>query len=126
MIMNKMKVLLPIKPIYANKILDWEKLFELRKSIPKDKIDTVVIYSSSPEKKIIWEFKVDWIIYEEIDKLWDIVKDKACVDKRFYDKYFKWRIKWYAIKVSNPIRYKKTLPITVYTKTPPQGFMYIG
>ena len=121
-----MKVLLSIKPVYANKILNWEKLFELRKSIPKEKFDTIIIYSSSPEKKIIWEFKVAEIIHEDIDNLWNIVKDKACVDKKFFDEYYKWKNKWYAIKVSNPIRYKESLPITIYTKFPPQSFMYIG
>ena len=123
--MSKMKVLLSIKPNYANKILDWEKLFELRKFIPSKKFNTVVIYSSSPEKKIIWEFKVDWIIHEDLDKLWNIVKDKSCVNKKFYDEYFKWRTKWYAIKIKDPIRYKELLPITKYCKRPPLSFMYI-
>jgi predicted transcriptional regulator len=121
-----MKVLLSIKPQYANKILNWEKLFELRKSIPKDRFDTVVVYSSSPEKRIIWEFSVDKIIHERIDTLRNIVKDKACVDKRFFDEYYKWRDKWYAIKIKEVKRYEKSLPITVYSKYPPQGFMYIG
>lgn len=120
-----MKVLLSIKPIYANKILNWEKLFELRKSIPKEKFDTIVIYSSSPEKKIIWEFTVDKIIYEDIDKLRNLVKDKACVDKQFFDEYFKWKEKWYAIKVKEAKRYKESLPITTYTRFPPQSFLYI-
>ena len=126
MTMNKMKVLLSIKPVYANKILNWEKLFELRKSIPKNKFDTVVIYSSSPEKKIIWEFEVGEVIYEDIGKLWNIVKDYACVDKKFFDEYYKWREKWYAIKIKKATRYKDTLPITTYTKYPPQWFIYIS
>lgn len=124
--MNKMKILLSIKPEYANKILDWEKLFELRKSIPKNKFDTVVIYSSAPQKRIIWEFDVEEVIYENIDKLWNIVKDYACVDEEFFNEYYKWREKWYAIKVKKTRRYKDTLPITVYTKHPPQWFMYIN
>ena len=121
-----MKILLSIKPIYANKILNWEKLFELRKSIPKEKFDTVIIYSSSPEKRIIWEFKVEWIICENLDKLWNITKRWSCVDKKFFDEYFKWKDKWYAIKVSNPIRYKESFPITKYANFPPQSFMYIN
>ncbi len=120
-----MKVLLSIKPIYANKILNWEKLFELRKSIPKNKFDTVVIYSSSPEKKIIWEFEVGEIIYENLDKLWNIVKDYSCIDKKFFDEYYKWKDKWYAIKVKKTKKYKEPLPITRYTKYPPQWFIYI-
>ena len=121
-----MKILLSIKPVYANKILNWEKVFELRKSIPKENFDTVIIYSSSPEKKIIWEFKVEWIICENLDKLWNVTKRWSCVDKKFFDKYFKWKDKWYAIKVSNPIRYKGSFSITKYANFPPQSFMYIN
>ena len=120
-----MKILLSIKPIYANKILNWEKLFELRKSIPKEKFDTVIIYSSSPEKRIIWEFKVEWIICENLDKLWNITKWWSCVDKKFFDEYYKWKDKWYAIKVSNPLRYRESFFITKYANFPPQSFMYI-
>ena len=123
--MNKSKILLSIKPIYANKILDWEKIFELRKSIPKNSFDTVIIYSSSPEKKIIWEFSVDEIIYEKLDDLWDITREWSCVDKKFFDEYYKWKDKWYAIKVKKATKYKQPLDIIKYTKFPPQSFMYI-
>ena len=121
-----MKVLLSIKPIYANKILNGEKFFELRKSIPKKEFDVIIIYSSFPEKKIIWEFKVDKIICKNLDELWDITKEWSCVDRNFFDEYFKWKTKWYAIRVSNPIRYKETFPITKYCKTAPQSFMYLN
>jgi len=121
-----MKVLLSIKPIYANKILNWEKIFELRKSIPKNKFDTVIIYSSLPEKRIIWEFKVEEIICEKLDQLWNDVKEWSCINKKFFDEYYKWKEKWYAIKVGNVIKYDKTLSITAYAKIPPQSFMYVN
>ena len=44
-------ILLPIKPEYANKIVDQTKLYEYRKSICKRNIDKIVIYSTSPVKK---------------------------------------------------------------------------
>ena len=121
-----MKILLSIKPYFAKKILDWEKLFELRKIIPNKEFDTVVIYSSSPEKRIIWEFKVDNIIYEDINKLWNIVSDYACVNKKFFDEYYKWKEKWYAIKIKEIKKYKKPQTITKYLSHPPQNFAYIN
>ena len=120
-----MKILLSIKPIYANKILNWEKKFELRKFIPKEKFDTIIIYSSSPEKRIIWEFEVEEIIYEDINKLRDVTKESSCVDKKFFYEYYKWKNKGYAIKVKESKRYKESLPITKYAKFPPQSFMYV-
>lgn len=45
------KILLSIKPKYVKKILNKEKIFELRKNFPKENIDEIYIYSSYPEKK---------------------------------------------------------------------------
>ena len=43
-----MKVLLSIKPEFANKIFEGTKRFEFRKSIFKKEVKTVVVYASSP------------------------------------------------------------------------------
>ena len=49
-----MKVLLSIKPEFADKIFNGTKKYEFRKSIFKNKdVDTVVVYASSPCKYII-------------------------------------------------------------------------
>ncbi len=55
-------ILLPIKPEYANKIIKRTKLYEYRKTVCKRKIDKIVIYSTSPVKKIIAEVEVKEII----------------------------------------------------------------
>lgn len=44
------KILLSIKPEYVEKIIKGEKLFEFRRTVPKRKVDVVVIYSTFPEK----------------------------------------------------------------------------
>ena len=60
-----MKVLLSIKPQFAVKIFDGTKKFEFRKSIFKNsKINTVVVYASSPMQKVIGEFTFDEIMEE--------------------------------------------------------------
>ena len=58
-----MKVLLSIKPIFANEIFNGNKKFEYRKSIFKNKdIKTIVVYSTKPIGKIIGEFDIENII----------------------------------------------------------------
>lgn len=121
-----MKILLPIKPYYANKILDWEKIFELRKIVPKKQFDTIIIYASAPISKVIWEVKVDEVIKADLSNLWDITKDWSCVDKQSINEYFKWKEIWYAIKVSNPIRYDSPINISKFTRAVPQSFIYIN
>ena len=53
-----MKVLLSIKPEFADKIFNGTKKYEYRRSIFKKKeVKTVVVYASSPIQKIIGEFE---------------------------------------------------------------------
>jgi predicted transcriptional regulator len=122
-----MKVILSIKPKYASKILEGKKTFELRKTIFKNtEINTVLIYASSPISKIIGEFQIDKIVHLEIDELWKIVKDKAEVDKAFFDEYFNRKNKGYAIGIRNVKKYKKNIDIVEeFGIKAPQSFAYI-
>lgn len=122
-----MKVILSIKPYYAEKILSGEKTYELRKSIFKvPNIKTVIIYASYPISRIIGEFEIDGIIHEEITILWAKTKQFTAVDKFFFDEYFADKEKGYAIKIKNIKRYNKTYNIMEkYGVTAPQSFSYI-
>lgn len=48
-----MKVLISIKPKFVEQIFAGTKTFELRKKLFKRTVDTIVIYSSSPKKKLL-------------------------------------------------------------------------
>lgn len=122
-----MKVILSIKPYYAEKILNGEKTYELRKSIFKvPNIKTVIIYASSPISRIIGEFEIESIIHEEISLLWKKTKDFTAVDKSFFDEYFADKEKGYAIKIKKIKRYNKAYNIKEkYGISAPQSFTYI-
>lgn len=118
------KVLLSIKPQFANKIFDGSKLYEFRKTIFKNtEIKTVIVYASSPVKKIIGEFEIDVIINEDVDILWERTKKKAGISEEFFYKYFECRDKGYAIKIKKAVLYDNPLNLT---KMPaPQSFAYV-
>lgn len=121
-----MKVILSIKPYYADKILDWEKKYELRRTIFKSKVTKVYIYASAPISKVIGEFEIDNILCEDIPDLWKRTKDYSCVDRKFFKSYFSNKEKWYAIKVKRPKRYKNYLSIKEsFWVLPPQCFAYV-
>ncbi|SFN68425.1 Predicted transcriptional regulator, contains an HTH and PUA-like domains [Algoriella xinjiangensis] len=122
-----MKVILSIKPKYALKILEGKKTYELRKTIFKNsEIKTVLIYASAPISKIIGEFQIDNIIHLELDELWKTVKEKAEVDKDFFDEYFETKQKGYAIAIKNVKKYKTSIDISEkYGIKAPQSFAYL-
>ena len=122
-----MKVILSIKPKYAHKILEGKKTYELRKNIFKNsEIKTVLIYASAPISKIIGEFQIDNIVHLELEELWNTVKEKAEVDRDFFDEYFETKAKGYAIRIKDVKKYKNSIDISEkYGIKAPQSFAYV-
>lgn len=123
-----MKILLSIKPQFANKILSGEKGFEFRKSLPKHgNIETVVIYATKPVGKIVGEFSVASIVSNSPDNLWEITKDKAGITQKFFSDYFSGREVAHAFKVGSVKKYENQINIEDFCdkKVPPQSFFYI-
>lgn len=124
-----MKVLLSIKPEYANKILDGEKRYEFRKSIPKaNGVKTVVIYATKPVGMVVGEFDIDEVIFEAPGELWTLTSEHSGISRQFFYEYFRDKDMAYAIKVRKPRRYKEplTLKSVLGSEVAPQSFCYIS
>ena len=123
-----MRVLMSIKPKYVKSILDGTKKFEFRKKIFKrTDIDEIIIYSSSPEKKIVGVFKIGRILEDTPENLWDLCKDNSGISKEDFFKYFKNYFRGYAIEIKNlKIFSKKINPYEMIQGfRPPQSYCYI-
>jgi len=124
-----MKILLSIKPEYAEKILDGEKQFEFRKTIFKNKsVKTVVIYATKPVGKVVGEFDIEEVISEEPHTLWLLTSEFSGITKSFFNEYFKGKSTAHAIKVRTARRYKIPLNLEdiLNTKFAPQSFCYLN
>jgi predicted transcriptional regulator len=122
-----MRVLLSIKPEYAEKIFSGEKKYEFRRTIFKNRsVKKVVIYASSPIQKVIGEFDIECVITLNLDELWESTKFHSGIDKDFYDSYFHGKEVGHAIKVKKARRYQNHQDLDVYDiKHPPQSFLYL-
>jgi len=122
-----MKILLSIKPKYAEMILSGEKKYEFRRSIFKNpNVRKVVIYASSPVSKVVGEFEVDDILSFDIAKLWLLTMKYAGIDKEYYDSYFYGKDIGHAIKVKKAKKYPKHKELREFNiKRAPQSFAYI-
>lgn len=123
-----MKVLLSIKPEYAERILSGEKKFEFRKNIfKKNSVDTVVIYATMPVGKVIGEFKVGDILSSSPSELWNKTKKHAGISHSFFNEYFEKKERAFAISIKSPIRYKE--PVELIDMVPngiaPQSYRYL-
>lgn len=121
-----MKVVLSIKPEFANKIFDGSKKFEFRKSIFKNEnIKTILVYSSSPVQKVIGEFQIEKILKHDLETLWNLTKDYSGITEEYFYEYFAEKEHGFAIKIKSKTKYR--IPKCLkedFNLTPPQSFAY--
>ena len=120
-------VLLSIKPEFAYKIFDGTKKYEFRKQIFKDSsIKKVIVYSSSPEQKVIGEFTIDDILNDTPSDLWLQTRVYSGITQAFYEEYFRGRKNAYAIKVASTKLYEQKKDLSDFDiMFPPQSFAYV-
>lgn len=122
-----MKVLLSIKPEFAERIFEGSKKYEFRKALFKNSdIKTIVVYASSPMQRVIGEFEIETIISDSPEKLWNETKEFAGVEEDFFYEYFADREMGFAIKIKKTKKYKESLCLRKhFNLTPPQSFLYL-
>lgn len=124
-----MKVLLSIKPKYAKKIFEGKKKYEYRRRVFKrEKIDTIIVYVTKPVGKVIGEFKIDKIIEDNPNTIWEKTKLYSGIEETDYKEYFKERDKGFAIGIKCTQVYDEPLnliDINPKIKSAPQSFMYV-
>ena len=124
-----MKVLLSIKPEYAQRIFDGEKRYEYRRSVFKrNDIDTIIVYVTKPIGKVVGEFKIDKILEDTPNAIWEKTKLYSGIKERDYMEYFGERERGFAIGIKHTKIYDKPLDlkeINPEIKSAPQSFMYV-
>jgi len=122
-----MKVLLSIKPQFADKIFSGEKKFEFRRTIFKNKdIKKILVYASAPVQKVIGEFEIDEIVCQDIQTLWSMTGEHAGISEEYFNAYFTGKEQGFAIKIKNLRKFKTAQCIRKdYNAFPPQSFIYI-
>lgn len=124
----KRTVLMSIKPRFVEEILKGTKHFEFRRVVFKhEEVDRVIIYASSPIKKVVAEFNVADIIVDSPEFLWERCKEYSGIDRESFMRYFSNKQKGFSIVIKNLTIYKQ--PIDPYKKVdnfrPPQSYMYL-
>lgn len=122
-----MKVVLSIKPEFAEKIFDGTKRFEFRKAIFKNEnIKTVLVYSSSPVQKVIGEFQIEEIIKHDLKTLWNLTKEYSGISEQYFYSYFEGKEHGFAIHIKNKRKFKTPKSLKDdYNLSPPQSFAYL-
>ena len=119
--------LMAIHPEYAEAILDGRKTVEFRKRPLASDIHSVLIYATSPVKKIVGHFFVEEIVSANPREVWRRYGDLGCIDASNFDLYFASADTAYAIRIKTACPYIDALPLSALNPQPavPQSFAYL-
>ena len=122
-----MKILLSIKPQFVEKIRQGEKKFEFRRTLPKQNIDGIIVYASSPISKVVGEIIIDCYLIGSVDYIWQKTKDKSGLTYSEFINYFHGKKDANAISIKKYIAYEKPVALKEIFpgKVPPQSYCYI-
>lgn len=120
------RILLSIKPEYVEQIIEGNKKFEFRRNRPKRNVDSIVIYASAPEKKIIGEFSVKEVHKKEINELWNYTSGNQGIKYDDFKKYYEGKEEGYAYEIRKLKIYSRPKKLEeLNIKFAPQSFMYL-
>jgi predicted transcriptional regulator len=122
------RVLLSVKPKFAEAILAGEKTFEFRRALFRSPdVTTVVLYASSPTCQVVGEFTIDEVLSQGLDALWKSTCKGGWIERSYFDQYFDGCLTGYALKVKRAKRYSVPLCLRkdLGIERPPQSFRYL-
>ncbi len=121
-----MKVLLSIKPEFADRIFEGTKRFEYRRMIFKKPVDRVIVYASAPTSKVIGEFEISGLLYHDLPTLWHKTSKYSGISEQYFYSYFLNKRYGFAIQIGQTLRYRSPLVLQeTYGIKPPQSYAYI-
>ena len=120
------QILLSINPEHVAHILDGSKFYEFRRRGAKRKITSILIYETSPRKKIVAEVEVLGVLEDSPESLWMRTREGAGISKEFYDAYFSGRDVAFAYKLGKVYIFETPKELSEFgVKVAPQSYVYI-
>lgn len=122
-----MRVLLSIKPKYAERIFNGDKQYEFRRSIFRNpRVAIIVVYASFPVQRLIGELEIEDVLCAPPHSLWQRTKSAAGISQEDFFEYFAGKDKGYAIKLGKRRRYRRAMILKDrFGIAPPQSFVYV-
>ena len=120
-------VLLPIKPRYARPIMSGKKLVEFRKNAFARRPSHVVVYASTPVRKVLGYFEVSAVDVDAVDALWDKYSHVGGVPAAEFGRYYAGRERGVAVSVGRIVHAATPAALADLglDGRPPQNYAYV-
>lgn len=124
---GKFKILISINPEYVEKIISGEKKYEYRTKAAKKDVDKIIIYETTPVKKVVAAAEILDVLIMRPNELWELTKAQAGITKSFFMSYFKGKKVAYAYKIGRVTVYRRPMELAAFgVKSAPQSFVYVN
>ncbi len=122
----KKKILISINPEHVSRIINGTKKYEYRTKAAKQDVKKIIIYETTPVKKVVAEAEIDDVLMMPPEELWKTTSNYSGISKEFFDKYFNGKKVAYAYKLGKVTVYNKPIELKeIGVKTAPQSFVYL-
>ncbi len=119
-------IILPVKPIYAEKIILEKKKYEFRKKLCTENIDKMYLYATAPVKKIVGEVEILEKYSMKKENLWEETREESGISEEFFNEYLKNQRRACAYKLGKPVRYEVPMElIRMGINYVPQSYVYV-
>lgn len=123
-------VVLSIKPVYSDKILEGLKTVELRRRFPVSAPSGALayIYSTSPVKAMVGTVSIRDVLKLPVEQIWTEFESVAFIEREQFDKYFDGLDHGFALVFNDVRAFSRPLPLSELREKfgfePPQSFLY--
>lgn len=122
----KRNIIISINPEHVQNIINGTKKYEYRTKAAKSDVKKIIIYETTPIKRIVAEAEIVDVLEMKPEELWKETKEQSGITKKFFDSYFKNREVAYAYKLGRVKRYEEPKTLQDFgLKCAPQSFVYI-
>ena len=123
----KRQIIISINPVHVENIINGIKKYEYRKVAAKQDISSILIYETTPIKRIVAEAEIIDVLMMSPAELWELTKNESGINKLFFDEYFEGRTVAYAYKLGKIKVYDEPKLLSDYGITAaPQSFVYVN
>ena len=123
----KKKIIISINPEHVQNILNGSKKFEYRTKAAKNDVEKIIIYETTPIKRIVAEAEIVEVLMMKPEELWEETKNQSGITKKFFDTYFEGRKVAYAYKIGKVKQYEEPKTLQEFgLKYAPQSFAYVN
>lgn len=119
------KIIISINPEHVNNIINGTKKYEYRTKAAKKDVNKLIIYETTPIKKVVAEAEIVEVLALDPKALWEKTREYSGITKNFFDEYFKDRKVAYAYKLGKIKVYDEPKALTEFgLRVAPQSFAY--